>query len=69
MRTNLSLMATIVLSILTSFGQGKNNKDVAPQAPRLVVAVVVDQMSYDDIAKNWAAFGQGGFKRLVNQGF
>jgi predicted AlkP superfamily pyrophosphatase or phosphodiesterase len=37
--------------------------------PSLVVGIVVDQMRYDYLFKYWNKFGNGGFKRLVNEGF
>ncbi len=36
--------------------------------PRLVIGIVVDQMRYDYIERFWHKFGEGGFKRLVNEG-
>lgn len=36
--------------------------------PRLVVGIVVDQMRTDYIYRYWDNFGEGGFKRLVNEG-
>lgn len=36
--------------------------------PRLVVGIVVDQMRVDYIYRYWDNFGQGGFRRLVNEG-
>tara|TARA_R110002020_G_scaffold137434_2_gene306533 strand:+ start:67384 stop:69066 length:1683 start_codon:yes stop_codon:yes gene_type:complete len=38
-------------------------------APKLVVGIVVDQMRYDYITRFWDHYGEGGFKRLVNDGF
>ncbi|MGD8428270.1 MAG: alkaline phosphatase family protein, partial [Balneolaceae bacterium] len=37
--------------------------------PRLVVGIVVDQMRYDYLPMYWTKFGEGGFKRLINQGY
>ena len=37
--------------------------------PKLVVGIVVDQMRFDYIYKYWNKFGEGGFKRLVKQGY
>ena len=37
--------------------------------PKLVVGIVVDQMRYDYITRFWDDYGDGGFKRLVNDGF
>lgn len=41
----------------------------APQAPKLVVGIVVDQMRYDYLTRYWDRFGPDGFRRLVGQGF
>lgn len=59
-------MRKFLLLILTSlffvsFSQKK--------APKLVVGIVVDQMRTDYIYRYWSRFGEGGFKRLVNEGF
>ncbi len=37
--------------------------------PKLVVGIVVDQMRYDYVTRFWDHFGDGGFKRLANEGF
>ncbi|MDO6809390.1 alkaline phosphatase family protein [Zobellia galactanivorans] len=37
--------------------------------PKLVVGIIVDQMRYDYITRFWNHYGEGGFKRLVNEGF
>lgn len=36
--------------------------------PKLVVGIVVDQMRTDYIYRYWDNFGDGGFKRLINEG-
>ena len=36
--------------------------------PKLVVGIVVDQMRYDYISRFWNKYGEGGFKKLVNEG-
>jgi len=38
------------------------------EPPRLVVGIVVDQMRVDYIYRYWDNFGDGGFKRLINEG-
>lgn len=40
-----------------------------PAKPKLVVGLVIDQMRNDYIYRYWNRFGEGGFKRLVNEGF
>ena len=42
---------------------------VLKQNPKLVVGVVVDQMRYDYLTRFYERFGEGGFKRLLNEGF
>lgn len=41
----------------------------AQNAPKLVVGIVVDQMRQDYISRYYEDFGEGGFKRLVDDGF
>ncbi len=38
------------------------------EPPRLVVGIVVDQMRADYIYRYWDNFGEGGFRRMVNEG-
>lgn len=38
-------------------------------SPKLVVGIVVDQMRYDYLTRFWNHFDEGGFKRLVNEGY
>jgi predicted AlkP superfamily pyrophosphatase or phosphodiesterase len=37
--------------------------------PKLVVGIVVDQMRWDYLYRYYNRYGEGGFKRLINQGF
>jgi len=37
--------------------------------PKLVVGIVVDQMRYDYLIKFYNKYGEGGFKRLMNNGY
>lgn len=61
----------IILISWFSFSQAQEIK--APGAndekPKLVVGVVVDQMRYDYLTRFWDKYEDGGFKRLVNEGF
>ena len=38
-------------------------------SPKLVVGIVVDQMRYDFLTRFWDHYGEGGFKRLVKDGY
>lgn len=39
------------------------------QQPKLVVGIVVDQMRWDYLYRYYDRYGEGGFKRLLNDGF
>ena len=39
------------------------------ERPKLVVGIVVDQMRYDYLTRFYNKYGEGGFKRLINEGF
>lgn len=57
-----SIIGTIILLIsLNSFGQ--------TEKPKLIVGVVVDQMKQEYLWRFYDDFEEGGFKRLVSQGF
>ena len=42
-----------------------NNSD----KPKLVVGIVVDQMRYDYLTRFYSKFGDGGFKRMMTEGY
>ncbi|WP_420604213.1 alkaline phosphatase PafA [Flagellimonas sp.] len=74
-RIHLLVVVLSLFSISTSIAQrrGKNVPEPKPvqisQSPKLVVGIVVDQMRYDYLTRFWNHYGQGGFKRLISQGF
>ncbi len=39
------------------------------EKPKLVVGIVVDQMRYDYLTRFYKKYGEGGFKRMMNEGF
>ena len=39
------------------------------EKPKLVVGIVVDQMKQEYLTRFYDGFGEGGFKRLVEEGF
>ena len=42
---------------------------IITEKPKLVVGIVVDQMRYDYLTRFWDQYGEGGFKRIINNGF
>lgn len=39
------------------------------ESPKLVVGIVVDQMRWDYLSRYYDQFGNGGFRRLIDQGY
>ena len=53
---------------ITTNAQSK--KTISTQTKsKLIVGIVIDQMRNDYIYRYWNRYGQGGFKRLVNEGY
>jgi len=73
--TNLILSVLALCMISLTYGQRRKNNAPEPEpvpiahSPKLVVGIVVDQMRYDYLTRFWNQYGEGGFKRLVNEGF
>lgn len=61
-------VALFLLLLVTALGV-YSQQDQLYQQPKLVVGIVVDQMRYDYLTRFWNDFGDGGFKRLINEGF
>ncbi|WP_051554692.1 alkaline phosphatase PafA [Maribacter antarcticus] len=61
-----------LFSVFTLTGQKKSKveDDTHLRAkPKLVVGIVVDQMRYDYITRFYNHYGEGGFKRMITEGF
>lgn len=64
------LIALFSVLSLTGQRRSKETPEVAPRVkPKLVVGIVVDQMRYDYLTRFYDHYGEGGFKRMVNEGF
>lgn len=57
-------MRLLIISILISFQVFSQEKNTT----KVVVGIVVDQMCYDYLYRFYDKFGDGGFKRLMNDG-
>jgi len=62
MRSYLALFALLFV-VNFAFAQ------TPAERPKLVVGIVVDQMRYDYLYRYWDKYSNGGFKRLITQGF
>ena len=72
MNRKIFISAFVLLPILFATAQ-KSKKPAADVStisrPKLVVGIVVDQMRWDFLYRYYSRFGNGGFKRLLNEGF
>lgn len=61
----------LALILLTNnvFAQTKPAPAAELKQPKLVVGIVVDQMRHDYIYRYWNKYGNGGFKKIVNEGY
>ena len=68
---------TVALFLFISCGAQNTTTDTKSQTtvsetstkPKLVVGIVVDQMRYDYLTRFESKFGDGGFNRMINEGF
>jgi predicted AlkP superfamily pyrophosphatase or phosphodiesterase len=66
----LKLFAGFALLLLNHMLHAQNTPlPYEVQKPKLIVGIVVDQMRYDILWRYWSLYGNGGFKRLVTEGF
>lgn len=70
------LVLVLGLAILSVSCKSQNETAVITQKtsisqdnPKLVIGIVVDQMRYDYLTRFYNKFGEGGFKRMMNEGF
>jgi predicted AlkP superfamily pyrophosphatase or phosphodiesterase len=64
---NLFLILFFQVVFLSLFAQKTVIK--APEKPKLIVGIIVDQMRYDYLYRYWDKYGNGGFKRLLSEGY
>ncbi len=66
------LLFIALFSVLTLSGQKKTKVEDESHVranPKLVVGIVVDQMRYDYLTRFYNHYGEGGFKRMLSEGF
>ncbi len=72
MKTILLLSAILLLSLsckAQETTQTSINKISENSKPKLVIGIVVDQMRYDYLTRFYNKYSNGGFKRLINDGY
>ncbi|TXE07318.1 alkaline phosphatase family protein [Gelidibacter salicanalis] len=66
----LTLFLVSTFHAQQDISKNKPNKGNTYNAqPKLIVGIVVDQMRYDYLTRFYTKYGDGGFKRMMNEGF
>ncbi|MFD1063823.1 alkaline phosphatase PafA [Winogradskyella litorisediminis] len=70
----ISLVFSMCLLLLSCNAQEtavktSNTINIEESSPKLIVGIVVDQMRYDYLTRFNSKFGDGGFKRMIDEGF
>lgn len=63
------LQAAFLLLALDASAQKKSTSSQSIPKPKLVVGIVIDQMRWDYLYRYQERYTDGGFKRLLNEGF
>lgn len=75
MKNLISILLVMFISVSTFQAQQKNSKKATSKdntihaQPKLIVGIVVDQMRYDYLTRFYNKYGEGGFRRMMNEGF
>jgi len=64
-RQGISLIILIIFSFFKLSGQGAY---IPPDKPKLVIAIIVEQLKYDQLEKFRDRLNENGIKRLINEG-
>ena len=76
MKKQLTLV--LIIALFLSCGSQEKALNLVPETmqssvtnakPKLVIGIVVDQMRYDYLTRFASKYGEGGFKRMINEGF
>lgn len=65
----LLIVVLIIIAAFLTINNRESKKISKSNSPKLVVGIVVDQMRYDFLYRYMEQYSDGGFKRLLNEGF
>ena len=68
MKRRLFFAVLFALALMTASAQSSERPQFG-ERPKLVVGIVVDQMRWDYLSRYYEQFGEGGFRRLIDQGY
>jgi len=63
---HISLLLTALL--FSSIVQAQNRRPIAPEKPKLIVNIVIEQMRYDFLDRFYNQFGHEGFNKIISEG-
>lgn len=69
MKQGFLIKNIFLLSVILLFMGSKNVFSAGVERPKLVVGIVVDQMRWDYLYRYYDLYTDGGFKRLMNEGY
>ena len=69
MKKTTTVLAALFLSCCGIQAQGGKSASMTFQRPRLVVGIVIDQMRWDYLYRYQQRYTEGGFKRLLTEGY
>ena len=69
MKHFLLLLLATILTISCKSDSAKTTSNINNTKPKLVIGIVIDQMRYDYLNRFNDRFGEGGFKRIINNGY
>src|SRR6187402_479606 len=64
MMLRITLLILLISNVFNSYAQVPKQ-----EKPKLVVGIIVDQMRQEYLYRFYNKYGEGGFKRLMNDGF
>jgi len=67
----IMLKPAILLILLFAYIKGMlfaQDPSVPPEKPKLIIGITISEMRYDYLNRFWNKFGNGGFKKLINNG-
>jgi len=70
MKNYLFFSILVLVSILANPLQllAQKHKGIPPEHPQLVIGIVIQDMRYDYLYRFWDNFGDGGFRKLIDEG-
>lgn len=69
MMKNIVSFLFLFIFVFSSQAQSQVVSSKQNDNPKLVVGIVVDQMRYDYLTRFYNKYGEGGFKRMMNEGY